>query len=141
MKAQFDSQLEFERPRRLRRVAGIIPLIDIAFFLLIFFMVAGTIKQFEIIDIQPPEAQSGEMLDEGHITILIGKHDEIVMDDLLLSPDELSDRLKKTLKMHPHKVITLKADAAVPAAKLINIMDRVQMVGGKQVTIATDGAE
>lgn len=141
MEAPFESHIEFERMKRPRRAASIIPLVDIAFFLLIFFMVAGTIEQFEIIDIAPPEAKSGEMVDEGHITILVGKHDEIVMDDLLLTPDEMGQRLQTTLQAHPDKVITLKADALVPAVQLIAIMDRVQMAGGKQVTIATNGSE
>ena len=141
MKPAFTSHINFARRTKKRSLAGMIPLIDIAFFLLIFFMVAGTIEQFEIIDVNPPEAQSGKMLDEGHATILLGRYDEIVMDDLLLSPEELSIRLKTAFTMHPGKVITIKADATVRAVKIIDIMDRVQIAGGKQVTIATEGAE
>lgn len=140
MKTPFESSINFGTPKRKRPGDGIIPLIDIAFFLLIFFMVAGTVQQFEIIEIEPPMAQSGEMLDEGHITILLGKYDEIVLDDLLLSMDELAVRLKTKFVMNPDRVVTIKADAKVPAVRLIELMDQVKLAGGKEITIATEGA-
>jgi biopolymer transport protein ExbD len=135
-----ETTIDFSDARKAKRGLGIIPLVDVAFFLLIFFMVAGTVNQFEIIDIKPPVANSGELLDEGHIVVLLGKHDEIVMDDALMTPEELSASLTEQLRQHPDKVITLKADGSIKAVKMIEIMDRIKAAGGKQVTIATEDA-
>ena len=139
IKSPLTPRLQFGPPKRQRASAGMIPLIDIAFFLLIFFMVAGSIQQFEIIEIDPPQAQAGRMLDEGQLTILLGKYDEIVMDDLLLDMNELTQRLKAKLAVNPNRVVTVKADGAVPAVRLIAIIDQVKHAGGKEITIATDG--
>lgn len=129
--------MNFTRTSKSTKALGLIPLIDISLFLLIFFMVAGTIEKVDIVPIQPPEAQSGEMMDEGHIVILLGTHDEVVMDDELVTLDTLSAKLAAILKQHPNKVITLKADASIPAQRMIAVMDAIKLAGGKQLSIAT----
>lgn len=133
--------IDFSDRKKPSRVLGIIPLVDVAFFLLIFFMVAGTIEQFDIIDIEPPKAMSGELLDEGHVIVLLGTHDEIVLDDTLVTPEELSKMLTEELRLHPDKVITLKADGRIKAVKMIEIMDRIKAAGGRQLTLATEDPE
>lgn len=129
--------LEFERSRRTPKAANIVPLIDVALFLLIFFMVAGTIEKFEIIPIQVPEAQSSKLIDEGHIVILIGTRDEIVMDDELIRMEELLPKLKPQLEGNPNKVVTLKADAEIPAVKMIAVMDAIKLAGGHNLSLVT----
>ncbi len=129
--------LEFERARRKPKAANIVPLIDIALFLLIFFMVAGTIERFEIIPIQVPEAASGRLVDEGHLVILIGARDEVVVGDDLITMDDLVENLRPQLEGNPDKVITLKADASIPAAKMIRVMDSIKLAGGRNVSLVT----
>jgi biopolymer transport protein ExbD len=129
--------LEFERNRRRPKAANIVPLIDVALFLLIFFMVAGSIEKFEIIPIDVPQAQSGKLLDEGHIVILIGTHDDIVMDDELITLAELTPRLSAQLKANPAKVVTVKADASIPAVKMIAVMDAIKAAGGRNLSLVT----
>ena len=103
-------------------------------------MVAGTIEQFEIIDIEPPKAVSGEMLDKGQIIILLGAHGEIIMDDALLSMEVLTSQLKVKLLQNPNRIVTIKADGSIAAATLVEVMDGVQLAGGKEVTIATQSS-
>ncbi len=127
----------FSRRRQAPRNAGLVPLIDVALFLLIFFMVAGTIEKFEIIPIDVPEAASGKLLDEGHIVILIGTRDEIVIDDELITLEELQGHLKPQLESNPNKVITVKADANIPAVRMIAVMDIIKLAGGRNLSLVT----
>jgi biopolymer transport protein ExbD len=41
------------------------------------------------------------------------------------------------LKANPNKVITVKADAAVPANRVIDLMDDIKKAGGKNLSIVT----
>ena len=43
--------MEFKRTRKNTTSIGLIPLIDVAMFLLIFFMVAGTVEKFELVPV------------------------------------------------------------------------------------------
>lgn len=129
--------MEFTRTRSKRIEISLIPLIDVSMFLLIFFMVAGTIEKFEIIAVDPPVAQSGKLMDEGHIVILLGRHDEIIVGDEIVPMDEMQKRLAPDLRANPNKVVTVKADASVPANRMIEVMDAIKAAGGKNLSVVT----
>lgn len=129
--------MEFARTRKRKIEISLIPLIDVSMFLLIFFMVAGTVESYEMIPIDPPFAQSGKLMDEGHVTILLGSHDEIIVEDEIIPLDRLQKLLTPHLKDHPNKVITIKADAAVPANRMIEVMDAIKAAGGRNLSVAT----
>src|SRR5579885_3186019 len=102
-----DISLDFPRVKKKPRPIGLIPLVDVAMFLLIFFMVAGTIQKFEVLPIDPPVADSGKLMDEGHIMILLGSHDEVVIDDELTDMDHLQQYVSTKLSANPNKIITV----------------------------------
>lgn len=129
--------MEFDRAPRKHIEISLIPLIDISMFLLIFFMLAGTVERFDLIPIDPPVAQSGKQVDEGHLVILLGRHDEIIVGEDIVPIEQTRDFLTPLLKNHPGKVITVKADATVPANRVIDLMDAIKLAGGKQLSIVT----
>jgi len=129
--------MEFSRTRKKSIEISLIPLIDVSMFLLIFFMLTGSVEKFEIIPIDPPVAQSGKLMDEGHIIILLGHHDEIIVDDEIVAMEEMKKILAPQLKNNPAKVVTVKADAVVPANRMIEVMDAIKMAGGKNLSVVT----
>lgn len=129
--------MEFPRTRKRSLEISLIPLIDISMFLLIFFMLAGAVEKFEIIPIDPPVAISGKLVDEGHLVILLGKHDEIIIGEDIIPLDQARQFLTPILSQHSGKVITVKADAAAPANRVIDMMDAIKEAGGKQLSIVT----
>lgn len=129
--------MEFERTRRKRIEISVVPMIDVSMFLLIYFMLAGSVDKFEVIPIDPPVAQSGKLMDEGHVVILIGRHDEIIINDDIIELGDLSKTLGPELSANPNKIITVKADAAVPANRMIEVMDAIKLAGGKNLSVVT----
>ena len=129
--------MDFPRTRRKPIEISLIPLIDVSMFLLIFFMVAGSIEKFEIVPIDPPVAQSGKLMDEGHISILLGRHEEIIVDDEIVPMDEMQKLLALQLQPNPSKVVTVKADATVSANRVIEVMDAIKAAGGKNLSLVT----
>jgi biopolymer transport protein ExbD len=129
--------VEFVRAKRKRITISLIPLIDVSILILIFFMLSGSIEKFEIVPVDPPVAQSGKLMDEGHVVIVLGRHDELLLDDDMVDIVEMQQRLIDGLKTNPNKVITIKADATAPANRVIDIMDAVKQSGGKNISIVT----
>jgi biopolymer transport protein ExbD len=129
--------MDFERTRARRIEISLIPLIDISMFLLIFFMIAGTIEKFEIIPVDPPVAQNGKLVDEGHLIILLGRHDELIIGDDIVMLQDAKTFLTPLLQSNPNKVITVKADATVNANRVIDVMDAIKAAGGKNLSIVT----
>lgn len=120
-----------------RREISLVPLINVVFLLLIFFLVAGTIEKIDIVPVDPPLAESGKVLDEGHVVIVMGRYDEIIIDDNLVQMDDVGAIVRKELKDYPGKVITIKADSGIEAHKLIAVMDEVKIAGGQNVSLVT----
>ena len=133
--------MEFERTYRKKIDISLIPLIDVSMFLLIFFMVSGTVEKFELIPIDPPVSQHGNMMDEGHVSILLGSHDEIILNDEIVTIEEMKESLSPELKANPAKVVTVKADAVVPANRMIEVMDAIKAAGGHHLSVLTQSNE
>jgi biopolymer transport protein ExbD len=129
--------MEFERRHKKQIEISLIPLIDVSMFLLIFFMLAGSIEKFEIIPVDPPVAQSGKLMDEGHIVILLGRHEEIIVGDEIVPMAEMVKMLTPDLRANPNKVVTVKADATVSANRMIEVMDAIKAAGGKNLSVVT----
>lgn len=131
----------FERTPRKTIFISLVPLIDVSIFLLIFFMLAGSIQKFEVIQVQPPASQTSKQMGEGHIVVLLGRHDEIIINDEIMDMVAMQALLSSDLKDHPHKVVTVKADATVAANKVIDVMDAIKIAGGKNLSIVTQAVD
>ncbi len=130
--------MDFARAKRKKITISLIPLIDVSIFLLIFFMLAGSVERFEVIPVDPPVAQSGKLMDEGHIVILLGRHDEIIVgDDIVADAAEMQKMLAPQFTANPNKIITVKADATISANRVIDVMDAIKAAGGKNLSIVT----
>jgi biopolymer transport protein ExbD len=133
--------MDFPRTRRKTVEVSLIPLIDVSIFLLIFFMLAGTVEKFEMVPIDPPVAQSGKLMDEGHVVVMLGKHDEIILADEIVEMERMQALLAPDLKANPNKVVTIKADALVPANRVIELMDAIKQAGGRNLSVVTQSRE
>ncbi len=129
--------MDFQRTRRKKLEISLIPLIDVSMFLLIFFMVTGTVEKFDLIPIDPPVSRHGNMMDEGHILVLLGSHDEIILGDEIVTMEEMKEKLRPELTANPLKVVTVKADAVAPANRMIEVMDAIKAAGGRHLSVLT----
>lgn len=131
-------QVDFERRLRKPRPIAVISLIDVMFVLLLFFMIAGHLEKTPVVSVELPMADSGQLLDEGPIEVLLGKYDEIIINDELRQQNEVIAELKRQLAVNPERIITIKADAALEANKLVTFMTTVREAGGINLSLVTD---
>ena len=74
---------------------NLVPLINVVFLMLIFFMVAGQIRATDAVPITPPDSLSEIKQDESPAIILVSTELGIYLNGDKLKQDELSDRLKQ----------------------------------------------
>lgn len=129
--------MEFERNRQAPRAINLIPLINIILLMLVFFLVAGTVTKFDVIDVALPEAVSGELLDEGHVQVLLGQYDEIIINDKPYTMDEVQAIMEDQLENNKERIITLKADSRMSASRMIEVVMRIKAAGGKNLSLVT----
>ena len=98
---------------------NLLPLVNIIFLLLIFFMLAGVIaKQKEMHDINLASAVIEEYIEQDKNILFINSVGEIVFNDIPISFSELDDKLKSI----KDKNIIMAADKNVTTGKLNKVL-------------------
>lgn len=127
----------FEREQLPLRPISVVPLIDIIFMLMVFFVLAGTIERFDVVPVDVPFAESGKLLEDGHVFVLLGSHEEVIVNDEMMALEQLTPALSVLLKDNPERVITLKADSRLPAKRMIDVMNMIKAAGGRNLSLVT----
>ena len=130
--------MEFKRSTRKLRAISMVSLIDIVFTIILFFLVAGHLEKFSIIDIELPRADSGQRLEEGPIVVALGKYGEVIINDELVEGAAIDAQLQKEFAINPERVVTIKADAHLEANKLVDFLEQIRAAGGKNLSLVTD---
>jgi len=98
---------------------NLLPLVNIIFLLLIFFMLAGVIaKQKEMYDIDLASAVIEEYIEQDKNILFINSVGEIVFNDIPIAFSELDDKLKSI----KDKNIIIAADKNVTTGKLNKVL-------------------
>ncbi len=114
---------------------SVLPLINIVFLLLIFFMIAGTLTRPELFPVEPPESR-GEAEPEGDgLELLLDADGRLALENTPVTLEDLGARLKEHGEDTPH--VRLKADAEVPAHRLMAVMDALRGAGVDKLTLLT----
>jgi len=109
----------------------LIPLINIVFLLLIFFMVAGQITQTDAL-IEPPESLSRKPAPETPALLVLERDGALRMDGRTIEPRALA----AALGAYPAEPgITLAADRDVRASDLAPVLIAVRGAGFETVTL------
>ncbi len=129
--------IEIERHIRRGKEMNLIPLINVIFLLLTFFIVAGSLQKYEVLQVDPPIALSVEELNQGSIVLVLGRYNEVLFNDELITADKIIPLLKDQLAINRERPITIRSDARVKASALIEVLEKVHSAGGRNLTLAT----
>ena len=109
---------------------------DIIFLLLIFFMVATVLKDStRRLDVQLPEARTGQTNQPRHLTIEMGADGTMSLNGELVTQEQLERQLQPTGADGQHSVI-IKADKRLSYGKVIEIMGVCQAAGIADIAVA-----
>ncbi len=105
----------------------LIPMINIVFLLLTFFMIAGTFRAAELFDVEPPEAPAGSALADDGPVVLIGRDGDMALADERLAMDAVVTRLKNMGAQNLQ--VRLKADRAARTGTVLPLLKRLSDAG------------
>lgn len=115
----------------------IIPMIDIIFFLLVFFMMHSleTVTQ-KALDVQLPTAQAATIQKQLPIVITLDKAGHLVIEDTPMDFAMARQILAQKVATNPSVAVILQADVGATHGQVVQIMDMVRTVGVKRFSIA-----
>lgn len=111
-----------ETPKK-HQFENILPMVNVVFLLLIFFMVAGTYSSPEMFEVSSPDSSSSLHADQTVTTILVDQSGRIAIGETELTHENLVDFIRQLVKTNPASVIQLKADAKVEALEIVKLIE------------------
>jgi len=110
---------------------------DIMFFLLLFFLIASTVTNPNVVKLLLPKSSSGQSVSKKTITIAIDKNLQYFIEKQPVTLDELSPRIQAYQKQAQELTIVLYVDRTVAIQDVIQVMDVSNKLGVKLV-LATE---
>jgi len=122
----------------------VVPMIDILFLLLCFFLASQVYSQWEQeIDIKLPTAQTGQIPQRlpGEIIINIMKDGSVVVNKQVVDNERLMSILGRVVKLFPGQPVLIRADNKTAYESVIKVLDLCRSVDIWNVSFATTAVE
>jgi biopolymer transport protein ExbD len=117
---------------------NITPLLDLAFVLLIIFMITAPLLENSVSLVIPSSGAANAPVNPAQVqTISIDRQETIRFNNELVDPQTLVTRLTELKQANPDVAIVIRPDRELPVQKLIALMDALQRAQITKVGIAT----
>jgi len=122
------------RPRR-EPPETIIALINVVFFLLVFFMVIGRMDATAPFELAPPLAVTGADMPGGGITLAIAATGTLALEGEPLDEPAALDAIAAALARSPAQLIRINAHRALPLHRLLPLVAAIESLGARDVVL------
>jgi biopolymer transport protein ExbD len=118
----------------------LIPLINVVFLLLIFFMLAGRLTQQPPFDWTPPDSRSDRAPGDSVVVVHVAPEGRIAVAGREVALDGLRNAVRAAVADRPGPV-HLRADRDVEANHVIGVLERLRAAGLESVRLYTKPGE
>ena len=120
---------------------NIIPMIDIMFFLLVFFMLSTMyMVEQKTIPVNLPQATSATIDNKTNFTVTLKDDGSIYLEDQQTDIQTLLMQATKEQKNNPSFAIIIRADKDINYDKVVSFFDTLKKAGITRFGLATNGA-
>ncbi len=117
---------------------NITPLLDLAFVLLIIFMITTPLLENSMNLVIPSSGATTPPITSSQVqTISIDRTETIRFNNQVVDPETLSAQLAELKRRNPDVAVVIRPDRELPVQKLVNLMDALQRAQITKVGIAT----
>lgn len=115
----------------------ILPLINVVFLLLVFFMVAGTFQSMPALDIEPATADAAEAKKFDVPTIAMDAGGAIAIGERVTSLEGFKTAWQQETGGLTYDRVRVYADGALEANRLVEVMETLRTLGVASVQLLT----
>ena len=119
----------------------IIPMIDIIFFLLVFFMMS-TLYMVEqrTLPVSLPQAATSQADLQKHTAITVTRDGRVLVEQEAIPPELLRPRIQAELARQADTAFILRADRQAEYGKVVAVLDELKALGVRRIAVATEAA-
>lgn len=132
--------MRFVRKAKVGTAVPTASMADIAFLLLVFFMVSTVFVRYRGIPVQLPPAEKIEELESRRnvTSIWVSRKGVINIDDRAVPLDQVGKTIHAKRMVNPRLVISIKGDREARFGLLSDVMQELRKVEALRVNFATD---
>ena len=119
---------------------NIVPMIDVIFAILTFFVMSTLfLTRQEGLPVNLPQASSAKKAaaQPARVTLTVDKEGKLFLNKQPITLDKLEAGVKEKIKPVQPLMVVLIADEVVNHGKIVAVMDKVRLVKGAKLAIAT----
>lgn len=128
------------RPRRAEE-ERVLPLINVVFLLLIFFMLAGKLSASDPFEVAPARSASEGLVETPDMLVLVGAGGQLALDGDILDQAALkaaiAERLADASGSAAPARVRLKADGGAEATRVVAVMEALREAGVERLNLLT----
>lgn len=123
--------------RRKARIE-IIPLIDVTFLLLVFFIYISLFMSInQGIPLQLPYAETGEVERTDRLEVSVNREGQIFVDQVPVRTDAFVQTIRGRIGIPGTKQVSLRGDGEVDYERVVEVLDLMRSAGVLKVTLET----
>lgn len=124
-------------PRRADADAGILPLTNVIFLLLLFFMLVGHLAAPHARAIHPPNSEAKQQAPTTGILVQLSADGGLAVDGSPIDLAGLHNAVAGRLQANPGASVRLLADGQVAATQVVAVMQSLRAAGANKLRLLT----
>ena len=117
----------------------VIPMIDIIFILLVFFMISTlSMVQQHTLPVNLPQASTAQHDTTKSISLTVQSNGNILFDSEEIPANILARRVALELGKNPDPIFVLRGDKDVAYGQIIAVLDSLKQAGAQKVSVAVE---
>lgn len=127
--------MKLRRPTRTTQSETIIALIDVVFFLLVFFMLIGRMDATAPFDVTPPIAASGRDMPAGGTTLSVSQGGTLALDGVIIEPTTFADAISLALDQNRDLRLRVNAHREAELRHVLPLVAMAEAAGVRDVVL------
>ena len=118
---------------------NILPMIDIIFVILSFFIVSSLyLVKLETIPVNLPNAETSNQEKDSLIVVTLNLDNRVFIDDKFIDISILENKIRSKLRVSNNKKVVLRADKDIKYGKVISILDILRKIENIKIGVSTE---
>ncbi len=115
------------------------PMLDVVFIMLIFFIVTATFIRETGLDVNRPDQDQAQVVqEEGAILVIIDATDDIWIDRRIVDPRAVRANVERLHAEDPDRPVVIQAANGSSAETLVTVMDAARQANVFNISIASE---
>jgi biopolymer transport protein ExbD len=127
--------MRLARPARRTPPESIIPLIDVVFFLLVFFMLIGRMDATAPFEVTPATAMSGTDMPGGGVTLSVSASGDLALDGTALTAPAVLQQTAQLVANAPATLIRINAHRDAELAFVLPLVAQIEAQGAQKIVL------